>query len=104
MKLVTNINDENHPENDTVYPVSVYLNGKIVGTMDSRGAVTITDQSAVETVMKMMDSSAVGLSSRDSKGNVYKDGGIHFTTLGNEEDAKMEHHRIAMQRKKGRIL
>lgn len=91
-------------ENKPKYPVDVFLNGKKVGTMDSRGAVTFTDQSAANTVLSMMESKAVGLSSKDTKGNEYKDGSIHFTTLGQEEDVKMENHRIKMAKKKGRIL
>ena len=86
------------------YPAPVMLNGKQVGTMDSRGAVSFTDDSAVATVMKMMDSNAIGLSSKDSKGNLHKEGSIHFTTLGHDEDVKMEHHRIKMQKKKGKLL
>lgn len=94
----------NLPDDKTKYPIPVMLNGKQVGTMDSRGAVTFTDDSAINTVMKMMDSNAIGLSSKDSKGNVYKDGSIHFTTLGQEEDIKMENHKIKMMKKKGRMI
>lgn len=100
MKMETNLPEDKKPK----YPVDVYLNGKQVGTMDRRGAVTFTDQEAVSQVMKLMDSNAVGLSSKDAKGSTYKDGAVHFTTLGQEEDVKMENHRIQLNKKKGRIL
>ena len=91
-------------EEQTNYPVDVYLNGKKVGTMNRRGEVTFTDNSAAATVLSMMESKAVGLSAKDAKGNTYKDGSVHFTTLSQEEEVKMEKHRINMARKKGRIL
>jgi len=91
-------------EKEIKYPVDVYLSGKKVGTMDRRGEVTITDASAQNTVIDMMESKAVGLSYTDTKGNPYKDGSVHFTTLGKEEEAKMEKHRIELNKKKGRIL
>lgn len=100
MKMETNLPEDKKPK----YPVPVMLNGKQVGTMDSRGAVTFTDQSAASTVLSMMESKAIGLSSKDGKGNEYKDGSIHFTTLGQEEDIKMENHRIKMAKKKGRMI
>ena len=87
------------------WPVPVYLNGKLVGEMDSRRAVTFMDQSAVETVLKMMESNAVGLSSRIKDG---KETGvfnaINIDTLGDDETIKMENHRLNTERKKGRIL
>jgi hypothetical protein len=86
------------------YPVQVYLNGRNVGTMDSRGTVTFTDSTAVNEVVKMMSTTAVGLSSKDSKGLPYKDNAIHFSSLGKEEDNKMEAARLQSQKKKGRMI
>jgi hypothetical protein len=91
-------------EDNTKYPVDVFLNGKLVGSMDRRGTVTFTDQSAVEQVTKMMATNAIGISSKDSKGLPFKDGACHLTTLGDNETNKMENHRIQLNKKKGRIL
>ncbi len=91
-------------KDNTKYPVDVFLNGKLVGTMDRRGTVTFTDQSAVDQVTKMMASNALGLTSKDSKGTPFKDGAVNFTTLGEDETIKMENRRIQLNKKKGRIL
>ena len=86
------------------YPVPVFLNGRPVGTADRRGVVTFTDQSAVDDVVRMMESNAIGLSSKDGKGSSYKDGAIHFTTLGAAEDNKMKAAELAHNKRKGRSL
>ena len=98
------MNTNENQEDTTKYPVDVFLNGKIVGNMDRRGIVTFTDQSAVEQVTKKMMSNAMGLSSKDGKGSLHKNGAVHLKTLGEAESNKMENHRLKLEKKKGRIL
>ena len=91
-------------DKEITYPVDVYLNGRKVGTMDRKGVVTLSDYKDTDVVLEMLQKNAVGIMTKDSKGVAYKDGAVHISTLGNEEDAKMENHRIKLNKKKGRIL
>lgn len=91
-------------DNEIQYPVDVYLNGRKVGEMDRKGVVTLLDYRDTQVVLDLLQKHAVGISNKDSKGTAFKDGAVHLTTLGNDEDNKMEHHRIKLNKKSGRML